>query len=168
MKDRTALATAAELRQHFDQTFAEPRLGAAVLQDVLAVQIAGHRYAILLAEIAGLFADRAITPLPTRRGEVLGLAGFRGVFVPVFDLAALLGHPPASAPRWLVVARGASVGLAFAHFERHLRVPQTAIVTRLETTHAGPIRQGVRDHDELRPLIGIGALIESITPAAET
>ena len=52
--------------------------------------------------------------------------------IPVYDLAALLGHPLPERPRWLVLATGAPpLALAFHQLDGHLRVPARCIVTEL-------------------------------------
>jgi chemotaxis signal transduction protein len=63
-------------------------------------------------------------PLP----ELLGIVGLRGAIVPVYDLRLLLGHTPAGPPRWLVLAAGGQVALAFDHLEGHIVVAADAIV----------------------------------------
>jgi chemotaxis signal transduction protein len=98
-----------------------------------------------------------VTPLPGPVPALLGLAGFGGTIVPVYDLAALLGHPGPDRPRWLVLAAGAPpLALAFAELDGHVRVPAAAIVT---DGHAGP--DGVRGMVTLpggtRPLVDVPA-----------
>lgn len=142
-----------ELQQAFDGAFAAARTTAPVLHDVLAIQIAGHAYGMRLAEIAGLFVDRPITKLPSRRAGVLGLVGFRNAFAPVFDLAALLGHAPGEAPRWLVIAAHAPVAFAFAGFDGHLRVQAEAFVV------GDTGSEMVRDGHRLRSLITLATVL---------
>src|SRR5271165_5211475 len=94
---------AAALRQNFDRGFAEPRHAAAVtVEDFLAIRLEAGPYAISLSDIAGLFLGKKTTPIPGQAGALRGIAGFRGVVVPVYDLAALMGCKPAETPRWLV------------------------------------------------------------------
>jgi len=145
----------AALQQQFDDAFAAARTTVPVLQDVLALEIAGHAYAIRLTEIAGLFVDRPITKLPSRHAAVVGLVGFRNAFAPVFDLATLLGHAPASGgavSRWLVIAAHAPIAFAFSGFTGHLRVPAEAFVAG----EAGS--EMLRDRDRLRSLITLATL----------
>ncbi len=86
---------AAELRDAFDRVFAEAHPPAPPpSEDLLAIRIASEPYALRLTEIAGLFADRKITPVAGRVSALLGIAGFRGLIVPVYDLQVLLGCPP--------------------------------------------------------------------------
>ena len=89
------LAVRAEaLRSAFDRSFAEPaHFDTTPMADLLAFHAGSQAYALHLSEIAGLFADKKITRLPGRTAALLGIAGFRGAIVPVYDLSALLGSP---------------------------------------------------------------------------
>jgi len=116
---------AAELRRAFDRSFAVPQN--ATVEDsveLLAIRAGGAGYAIRLAAVSGLFADRTVTALPSPVPELLGVAAFRGTVVPVYDLGVLLGHARSGKPRWLVLDTGTpAVGLAFEELDGHLRVP---------------------------------------------
>jgi purine-binding chemotaxis protein CheW len=114
---------AAALRAEFVRGFAEPgRPRAATGEAFLAIRAGGAPRAIALAEIAGLFVDRRITPVPTSITGLLGLVGLRGAMVPVYDLRVLLGANPVDEPRWLVTAAVATVAFAFDGFDGHLRL----------------------------------------------
>jgi len=115
---------AAMLRRDFDAAFAAPHASLfRETEELLAVRVGPDLYAMRVAELAGLHADRKITPLPNQTREQLGIVAVRGVLAPVLDLRSLLGYPSGPAPRWLVFTRGAEpVGLAFDRFESHLRV----------------------------------------------
>jgi chemotaxis signal transduction protein len=162
---------AADLRDAFDRSFSVARHPAEELEDVLAIQVGSSPHAIRMGEIASLFADRAITPLPTRRPDLIGIVGFRGAFVPVFDLARLLGHAPSGvALRWMVIVADPSFALAFEGFDQHLRVSRAAIAP-YAGAGATPahVREVVHTGGQLRPLIDITSLIETITrPPGET
>ena len=82
------------LRDDFDRSFAEPAVSHdAEHVELLAIGAGGRSYAIRLSQTWGLHPDRPITALPGPLPALLGLAGFTGTAVPVYDLAALLGHP---------------------------------------------------------------------------
>jgi purine-binding chemotaxis protein CheW len=119
-----------ELRTGFDRSFAEPpRRHDLESCELLAIRAGDNRYVLRLSQTSGLFSDRPITPLPGPLAALLGIAGFSGSIVPVYDLGALLGHPTAETPRWLVLATGAPVvALAFHELDGHLRVPTASIV----------------------------------------
>lgn len=119
-------ATLDTLRREFDGAFARaPSADAGVQQNLLAVRVGNEPFAIPVAQIDGLFADRRVVPLPTPLPELLGVASFRGRVAPVYDLAALLlGTRSRATPRWLVLVRGGAVlGLAFDALEGQLSVP---------------------------------------------
>jgi purine-binding chemotaxis protein CheW len=114
--------TALELAEEFDGAFAAAHAVPLPQADLLAVGIAGDRFALRLAQVAGMFADRRITKVPSRRVDLLGLAAFRGTVLPVFDLAVRLGYPATRTPRWLVLAAAAPVAFAFERFDGHVRL----------------------------------------------
>jgi purine-binding chemotaxis protein CheW len=120
----------AELRAGFDRSFAEPpREQHLDTCELLAIRAGSCRYVLRLSQTSGLFCDRAVTPLPGPVPALLGMAGFSGTIVPVYDLAALLGHPVPDPPRWLVLAAGTPpVALAFHDLDGHLRMSTDAIV----------------------------------------
>lgn len=164
----------ADIRHAFDRSFAEPpRPVAARLEDLLAVRVAERPYAIRVTAIAGLFVDRTVTPVPGPLPELLGVAGFRGAIVPVYDLGALLGCPPSAAPRWLVLAADTpAVALAFDRVDGHLRVPAEALADAGDERPGRPPRsyprEVVRTSDGVRPVVGVAELRATIaTRSAE-
>lgn len=154
---------AGELRREFDRSFAEPpSTGKSASHDLLAIRLDEQHFALRLADIAGLFANKKITPVPGASGFLLGIAGFRGVIAPVYDLQRLLGCPAVRNPRWLVMAASASVGFAFAAFDRQLRVPAWAITSQ-QQGNVQSLTTGVVQHDGvLRPLIELSRALKAI------
>ena len=119
---------AARLRSEFDRGFAAPRaLSEPAQSDFLAIALAGESYALPLATVAALHADRNILRLPSAAPELLGFCVLGGAVLPVYDLRLLLGHTAASTPRWTLAVAGQPLALAFDDFEGHLRVPRTAV-----------------------------------------
>jgi chemotaxis signal transduction protein len=152
---------AEELRRAFDRSFAEPPgEELARLEDLLAIRIGGDPFAIRLRDVGGLFADKAITAMPSPLAELVGVAGFRGGVVPVYDLRALLGYPASEPTRWLVLVT--PIALAFDHFEGHLRVAPDAIAPAPPSERPGHVREVVRVTDGTRPLVHVGSLLEAI------
>ena len=163
---------AAELRRNFDRSFAEPpRNRQAASLDLLAIRLGGEPYALHLAAVSGLFAGKKFTRLPQAAPEFLGIAGFRGSIVPVYDLRVLLGCAGGEAPRWLVVTANSPVGLAFDGFDGHLRLPQEGIAQQdrsdAERLHvrelarvagAGSASQG----GLLRPIVDVASILVTI------
>ena len=120
----------AELRVGFDRSFAEPpRHHDTEYVEMLAIRAGRRRYALRLSQTSGLHCDRPVTPLPGPLPALLGIAGFSGTIMPVYDLGALLGHPAADPPSWLVLAAGTpQLALGFHELDGHLRVPVDSIV----------------------------------------
>lgn len=155
---------AAALRHAFDQSFAESvRIDTTPTEDLLAIHVGPEACALRLSEIAGLFAGKKITRVPGRTAALLGIAGFRGAIVPVYDLPALLGHPMAGTPRWLVVASAAPVALAFAALDGHLRVSRDAIVP-CDAGERAPRHVGdaVRMQDGVRSIVRLSSVLDAI------
>jgi chemotaxis signal transduction protein len=124
----------AQLRTGFDRAFAVPPRGHDErFVELLAIQAGRGRYAVRLTQTSGLYCDRPVTSLPGPVPALLGLAGFGGTIVPVYDLGRLLGSPAEAPPRWLVVAAGTPpVALAFHTLDGHVRVAGDEIVTEAE------------------------------------
>ena len=154
---------AGELRLAFDRAFAEEvRRDVVETDDLLGVRVGSEPYAVRLSEIAGLYVDRAVTRLPSGAAALLGFASFRGSIAPVYDLHALLGRPPAKAPRWLVAARASSVAFAFETFERHLRVPRAAFVAHDRQPSKPFIRELVSIDGLVRPIVHLPSVLDAI------
>ena len=100
--------------------------------------VGGDPYMLRLAEIAGFFADKKVTRLPSRVAELSGVAGFRGTMLPVYDLAALLRYPPSPSARWMAIAAEAPLALTFDSFDGHFRFAADAIAARDERRCRGP------------------------------
>jgi chemotaxis signal transduction protein len=153
---------AADLRAHFDRSFAEaPRAAAAATEDLLAIRLGGAPYALRLGELAGLFVDRRVAPVPSAVRELLGIAGFRGAIVPVYDLRLLLGCAATAPPRWLVIAAQLPVGFGFDVLEGHLRVGTGAIAT-------GAAGGALVQTPEPRPIVALAAVLAAIAQRAGT
>jgi purine-binding chemotaxis protein CheW len=155
---------AAELRDAFDRSFAEPLPpGPPPLVDFLAIRLGPEPYALRLGEIAGLYTDRKVTPVPGSAGALLGIAGFRGAIVPVYDLPRLLGHPAARTARRLVLAAGDMAAFAFAEQEGQLRLPPETIVVRQSDGLPRPhVREFIRTENAMRPIIDLFSVLDAV------
>ena len=90
----TTASKVAEIRNAFDHSYAIPpasQVGEQI-ENLLAVRVAGDPYALRVGEISSLTNSRKTVALPSPVSELLGVAGIRGGFVPVYSLAALLGR----------------------------------------------------------------------------
>jgi purine-binding chemotaxis protein CheW len=161
---KTIEGTAAAMRQLFDSSFAAAAASMTeTLEDLLAIRVGADPYALRVSEIAGLYVDAKIVPVPSPVVQLLGIVSLRGRLAPVYDLASLLHYPPASSPRWMILAGGSQpVGFAFETFEAHLQVSKASLVD--EGNRGGATRQHVRGvvrvADVLRPMIQVASVVE--------
>ncbi len=152
------LLGADDLRRAFDETFASalpPRL--ADPEPFLLLRLGKDAHAVRIRDIRGFAAARRIVPLAGAGRDLLGIAGFRGSLVPVYDLAALLGYDDrSSAPRWFILCGDQeSVAFAFEAFDGY--------VERLEEggERAGT-RDVLRDGGLTRIVIDVPSLVETV------
>lgn len=164
---RTSLRlTAADLREAFDRSFAvAPALEPPQLENFLAVRVSGDPYAIRSGGILAIHVDRRVAPLPSALPALLGVAGFRGQLMPVYDLAALIGGAARAAPRWLAVARAReAVALAFESFERQwLAEPQELLPDAGEPHTCAHLRGAVRIDGGVRPILNLESVIDELS-----
>jgi chemotaxis signal transduction protein len=120
----TRAIEASVLRDTFDQSFSRRALtNADTFVDTLAIRVGGDPWLVRVADIQGIHARPVLTRVPTDYPTFLGLVGLRGVTVPVFDLAGLLGYPTAPAPAWLLLAGTSEpIALGVDVFEAHARL----------------------------------------------
>ena len=148
----------AQLRLGFDQAFSVPQVEQVDDPlDLLQIRVARDPYALRLAQLAGLEADRSITPVPSEHGALMGIAGARGRFIAVFDLASLLGLPRPESTRWLVLAKGAPVAFAFSSFEAQFSARPEAVARAAE----GGGEIVARDAVQL-PLLDLPSLVSGL------
>jgi chemotaxis signal transduction protein len=125
------------LRLAFDRGFADAHASDSVpTEDLLLIRVCGDRYALRIADIAGVVAARTIVRLPSARPELLGAAGVRGAVVMVYDLARIAGYASSHDPvKWIaLLGRDEPAGLAFHAVDRLDRAPASAIQRGAETT----------------------------------
>ena len=157
-------ARLAELRRAFDGSFAHPPAAAADgerVEHLLAVRAGDHAYAVRLAQVRSLHAVRRIVAAPGREPAFLGLTGLRGAVVPVYGLAAWLGHEAGRAPAWFVLAAGSDpVAMAFEGYDGHRTVP------RGQLPPGGGRGPGdlpvIRMGSDVRPLLDLAAVVAAI------
>jgi purine-binding chemotaxis protein CheW len=163
---------AAQLRADFDRAFSLPvQAQADPGRHLLAIRVGEFAYALDPGEIAGLQVDRAVVPVPGLLPEWMGLAGIRGGLVPVYSLAALLGHRQAAgaAPRWLVLSGSEQLlGLAFDAFEGHLNLEPSRIAAADPAATGTRHVRAVAQADLSRPVIGIPSVAAEIARRCAT
>jgi chemotaxis signal transduction protein len=154
---------AAELRRAFDNSFVDVQhFESVATEDFLSVNVGGDPYVLRLGEVAGLFADKKVTRLPSGVAELSGVAGFRGAIVPVYDLAALLRYPASQSARWMVIAAEAPIALAFNSFDGHCRFAANAVAVRDGAGTGGHLDKIVRSDDFVRPIINIPSIVAAV------
>jgi chemotaxis signal transduction protein len=107
--------------------------------------------------------------LPSRKPELLGVAGVRGALVSVYGLSSILGYSTRSiAMKWLAMCGHAqSVALAFDELEGFLRLPQRSLfrVDSVDTSRphlaeavrVGPTTRRVIDTRSILNFLGLDA-----------
>jgi CheW-like domain len=146
------------LRQHFDHAFALPLDAQAAPQvKILAIGVRGQPFSVSLLQLRAVHRCPKITAIPSAVPELIGVAGIRGVLIPVYDLGALIGLPP--------LAQDHSVGLAFDEFQGH------SFMTSETYEQATPDATGLLRIPEFeagaRPIINISAVVDLIVRRAE-
>jgi purine-binding chemotaxis protein CheW len=154
----------AALRSAFDGTFAALPRSRQERDPVIQIRLGGEVFAVRAGHIAGLVKSGKIVPLPSRIPELLGISALRGSLIPVYDLAALLGIPPAaSGPEWLMLAAGETpIGLAFDGFEGR-QEPEWLSGEPGGRQH---VRQLVRIGSAVRAVLDIPGIAEAIRQRA--
>ena len=157
------------LREEFDRSFAQAERAERPEQlDFLSLRIAGDPYAVRLSEIQSLHVSRKVVLAPSPLPALLGMAGFRGVLTPIYDLGQLLGYQAEPSAKWLVIARSAApVAFAFATFEAHLRVTLDGL-SAAEPGSGAAVRGAIRHDHGVLPLLHLPSLVEGIAQRIKT
>lgn len=155
---------AAELRREFDRGFAEPpTAGGLASEGLIAFRLRSQAFAVRLSDIAGVFADKKVTPVPGANVALLGIAGFRGSIVPVYDLLMLLRKCRGDVPRWLMIAANEPVAFAFDAFDGQLRVAPAAIRSQHgDRDTSSYTSEFVQDGSVLRPVVSLSLILGAI------
>ncbi len=116
-----------DLKRSFDLTFQEPLVERGQeLAHLLIVRIGGARFALKVADLAGLVRAQTVVPIPASGSGLLGLAGLKGRMVAAYSLAAMIGCPELSTEqaRWMVLCRcEREIALAFTGVTGTMMVP---------------------------------------------
>lgn len=165
MSDDGLEGMARALRADFVRSFASPVVDAVPdTVDLLAIRVAGVSYALRMDDIAEVSAQRRVVPVPTSDKTLLGLAGIRGVVVPVYSLAMVLEHAPSElGSAWFAIHMGKErIALAFDLLERYVRVPRASLHAITEAAPAEHISAIVRLDDAQRAVIDIPSIVRAI------
>ena len=154
---------AAALRQAFDQTFATAPDGAAASSHAfLAVGIGGDNYALRLSDVTELHVDKKVVPLSSYSPDLLGIASFRGILIPIYDLSLLLGYGASVRARWLVLTKhNLSIGLAFDRLDGYLNLASEAVVPATETRRKYLV-EAVSAAGIARPVIDVVSIVKTV------
>jgi chemotaxis signal transduction protein len=154
------------LRHHFDHAFTVPVAGQAAPQvKVLSIGIRGRPFSLALQELRGVHRCPKLTALPSRMPEMIGIAGIRGVLIPVYDLGALIGLPARSEHAWIALAANQGVGFAFDEYQSHSTL-DAALFARATPDASGLLSIPESDAGG-RPIVNISALVELIVQRVE-
>ncbi len=112
--------------------------------DILRFELAGHRFALRLADVREIARAVAPSPLPDAPASVLGTIDVRGTRVPLYDLRARLGLPPAK-----LRARDALVLVGDGPRRAAIMVDDTLGIERIPADAIAPAlrSRGVLDRD---------------------
>ena len=117
-----------DLKRAFDLTFQQPLVERGQeLVHLLIVRIGTARFALKVADLAGLARAQTIVPIPGADSELLGIAGLKGRMVAVYSLAAMIGSPELSIEQnqWMVLCRcEKEIALAFTAVTGTMMVPR--------------------------------------------
>lgn len=120
-----------DLKRAFDLTFQQPLVKRSQeLVHLLIVRIGIARFALKVADLAGLARAQTVVPIPGADSGLMGIAGLKGRMVAVYSLAAMIGSPELSTEqnRWMVLCRREKeIALAFAAVTGTMMVPRTEL-----------------------------------------
>jgi chemotaxis signal transduction protein len=160
------LDKAAALRRAFDDSFARlPPVRADDRERLLSLRIGTEGYAFRLGEVAGFVVARTIVPVASTVAGALGLAGIRGNLVPVYSLAALLGHgTDDERARWFVLCGAPEpIALAFARFDGYLEVPRLDLHAVSGPAERRMVATVARTDARTLGVIAVSSLVETIS-----
>jgi purine-binding chemotaxis protein CheW len=165
MNERASVRTVAQLRESFDESFSKAAVSEYEgREDLLVIRAASRQLAIRTGEIGGIMHCPVLTPLPSARPALRGLAGVRGVLVAVYSMAALIGESPSSESNgWIVLAAvDRTVAFLFEELVGYERVRSSEVHTADRTRQDSSSTEAVQIAGFNRTVISIGGLLETI------
>jgi chemotaxis signal transduction protein len=154
-----------QLRANFDAAFAEAPT--AIVQEsavFLALKVGGDPYALRATEINGLARGRKAALLPLAPKGFMGFSGVRGVLLPIWSLAILLGYSQEGSADWQVQASGEDPwGLAFDGFDGTMNLALESLRPyACQGSMAAFVRQAAHNQDIPRPILELSLIGEHI------
>ena len=120
-----------DLKRAFDLTFQRPQVERdQELVHLLIVGVGNARFALKVADLAGLARAQTVVPIPGADSRLLGIAGLKGRMVAVCSLAAMIGYAESSGEqnRWMVLCRCArDIALGFTAVTGTMMVPRAEL-----------------------------------------
>jgi chemotaxis signal transduction protein len=120
-----------DLKRSFDLTFQQPLVERGQeLVHLLIGRIGTARFALKVADLAGLARAQTEVPIPGADAGLLGIAGLKGRMVAVYSLAAMIGSTELSTElnRWMVLCRcEKEIALAFTALTGTMMVPRAEL-----------------------------------------
>lgn len=120
-----------DLKRSFDLTFQQPLVERGQeLVHLLIVRVGIARFALKVADLAGLARAQTVVPIPGADSGLLGIAGLKGRMVAVYSLAAMIGSPELSTEqnRWMVLCRcEKEIALGFSAVTGTMMVPRAEL-----------------------------------------
>lgn len=161
--------SAARMRQEFDSTFAAlASQTRASRESLIAIRAGGEALAVRTLDITGIAKRKRVVPLPSLVSGLLGITAVRGVLVPAYDLAVLLGlSGPGGKRAWIAfVNRDAPVGLVFDEFEGQVEFDDPSLSETTPSDSREHLRRIAKIGVEHRAVIDIAGLVEAIRNGA--
>jgi chemotaxis signal transduction protein len=98
---------------------------------VILFSLSGTEYALIVDSIFEIIVRNSLSPVPRTRRFIRGAVAYKDRIIPVFDAAAILGHPPSLTPKekhtiLIVNSQGRFLGL---EADRVLDIVETSSVT---------------------------------------
>jgi len=157
------------LRREFDRSFqAPPGATEENHESLVTIRVAGEALAVRTRDITEVARHTRIVPVPTRVPGLLGITAIRGALFPVYDLAALLGFPPAAGlGSWLMLTnRETPVGLAFDELEARVEISRACLYGGEPSLARAHLRLVARLEAGHRAVVDIPGIVEQIRKTA--
>jgi len=159
-----------EIRRAFDESFARPPPEASTgAVGLIAVRVGTQPFAFRIDDLADVQERCKVIPVPGAHPNLLGIAGIRGRMVPVYSLAALMGHARTDEWRWLAICRSKlELGLTFDELECYLQASPAELFPAAagESERKGHVRDVLRQDGSTRLVIHTSSIIAALREAA--